>query len=353
MASDNFERCLAITLKWEGGYSNHPDDPGGPTMRGIIQREYDAWRRKYGKRLRPVREIQEEELLAIYRTEYWDAMGCEDLPAGFDLCVFDAAVNSGVGRATQWLETVPSEDIQAYCNARLEFLRRLGRLWRVFGVGWRRRVASIRVEACAMSGQTEAQLPDDGSLHAGMTGPAVAMLQEKLRGLGYPAGAVDGVFGEQTYRAVVLFQHDHDLGGDPGIWQPTYNRVLAEVGPMLRRRGNATRGDLEAAGDKQIKRMNLLQRIFAWLFGGATAAQIFGSDNVLDKITGIREAFEPLQPIWQWASTNRWLFFCAVCVAAISLIRFLRSEHVKAYRNFDYQGPARASIQSPKTETVS
>ena len=46
MASDNFERCLAITLKWEGGYSNHPDDPGGPTMRGIIQREYDAWRKK-------------------------------------------------------------------------------------------------------------------------------------------------------------------------------------------------------------------------------------------------------------------------------------------------------------------
>ena len=44
MASDNFQRCLTVTLKWEGGYSNHPDDPGGPTMRGIIQREYDAWR---------------------------------------------------------------------------------------------------------------------------------------------------------------------------------------------------------------------------------------------------------------------------------------------------------------------
>ena len=54
MASGNFERCLAVTLKWEGGYSNHPDDPGGPTMQGIIQREYDAWRRKQGKRPRPV-----------------------------------------------------------------------------------------------------------------------------------------------------------------------------------------------------------------------------------------------------------------------------------------------------------
>ena len=80
MASDNFERCLAITLKWEGGYSNHPDDPGGPTMRGIIQREYDAWRKKLGKSRRSVRQIEESELQAIYRDEYWDAMDCDGMP---------------------------------------------------------------------------------------------------------------------------------------------------------------------------------------------------------------------------------------------------------------------------------
>ncbi len=353
MASENFERCLAITLKWEGGYSNHPDDPGGPTMRGIIQREYDAWRKRHGRRLQPVRQIQEDELQAIYRTEYWDAMGCEDLPSGFDLCVFDAGVNSGVSRATKWQQTTSGQDIQAYCNARLEFLRGLGRLWRVFGVGWRRRVNSICLEAQAMAGQVVAQAPDDGSLHAGMTGQAVAALQEKLRGLGYPAGAVDGVFGEQTYRAVILFQHDHDLVGDPGIWQPAFNRVLVDAGPMLPRRADATHDDLEEAGDPQINRMNLLQRIFAWLFGGATAAQIFGSDNVLDSFSGIREALEPLQPLWRWAATNRWLFFCAVFVAAIAMIRFLRGEHVKAYQNFDYQGPAQAPTHFPKTETTS
>ena len=99
MASGNFECCLAVTLKWEGGYSNHPDDPGGPTMRGVIQREYDAWRRKQGKRVRPVRQIEEDELCEIYRSEYWDAMNCGSLATGMDLCVFDAAVNSGVKRA--------------------------------------------------------------------------------------------------------------------------------------------------------------------------------------------------------------------------------------------------------------
>ena len=69
MASNSFERCLAITLKWEGGYSNHPDDPGGPTMRGIIQREYNTWRKKNGKRLRPVHQIDEDELQSIYRND--------------------------------------------------------------------------------------------------------------------------------------------------------------------------------------------------------------------------------------------------------------------------------------------
>ncbi len=353
MASGNFERCLAITLKWEGGYSNHPDDPGGPTMQGIIQREYDSWRKKQGKRLRPVRQIDENELQVIYRDEYWDAMGCEDLPAGFDLCVFDAAVNSGVGRAKQWMELTPSNDIDAYCDLRLKYLQCLGRLWRVFGAGWRRRVTSIRIDSRAMTGQLEAQPPDDGCLHAGMRGTAVLALQERLRTLGYPAGAIDGIFGEQTYRAIVLFQHDHDLGVDPGIWRPSYNSILAKAGPMLPQRHAVTRRDLEEAGDKPIQRMNLLQRIFAWLFGGAAAAETFGSDNLVDSLKGVRAVLEPLQDVWYWASANRWLLLSAVFIAVIALIRALRNEHVKAYQNFDYQGQIRARMDSAKTEAVS
>jgi lysozyme family protein len=150
MASENFERCLAITLKWEGGYSNHLDDTGGPTMKGIIQREYDAWRKKNGKTKRPVRQIEEEELRAIYRNEYWDAMGCNALLAGMDLCIFDAAVNSGTARAREWQKQ--AKDIDAYCDVRLAFLQKLGRLWRVFGAGWRRRVSGIREQAHLMAG---------------------------------------------------------------------------------------------------------------------------------------------------------------------------------------------------------
>ena len=240
MASGNFERCLAHTLKWEGGYSNHPDDPGGPTMHGVIQREYDVWRRTQGKRTRPVRQIEDEELREIYRSEYWDAVDCDGLVAGMDLCVFDAAVNSGVARARSWC--AQAGEIDAFCDLRLAFLQGLGRLWRVFGTGWRRRIAGIRNEAHLMAGESVTIAPHDSSLHAGMKGDAVTELQEKLRALGYPCGAIDGIFGEQLFRAVVLFQHDNDLTGEPGVWLPGYNGIWISEANVTKENGSHRQG---------------------------------------------------------------------------------------------------------------
>ncbi len=338
MASNNFVRCLAVTLKWEGGYSNDPDDPGGATMKGITHAEYDAWRKTHGQSVRPVSQIADEEVAAIYRTNYWDAMGCEELPAGFDLCVFDAAVNSGVARAKEWLAA--AKDIDPYCDARLAFLQRLGHLWKVFGTGWTRRVAGIRAQAHAFAGEDVQVAPDDGTLHAGMVGEDVRALQGKLRALGYPVGTVDGIYGEQVYRAVVLFQHDHDLNGAPGVWQPSYDDVLADAKPMLPKRKAATHRDLEAMGDRPTAHMNLLQRVFAWMFGASAVAETFDGRSVLDSVTGLRNIVEPVQDALAWIATNRFLLIAAGCVAAIALVRLIRSEHVKAYRNFDYQGPA-------------
>jgi lysozyme family protein len=340
MASGNFERCLAVTLKWEGGYSNHPDDPGGPTMRGIIQREYDLWRKQQGKKLRPVRQIEESELRAIYRTGYWDAMNCDQLPAGVDLCVFDAAVNSGVGRAREWAGK--AKEIDAFCDLRLAFLRGLGRLWRVFGAGWSRRVAGIRNEAHLMSGTSVTVEPHDGSLHAGMKGEAVKRLQAGLRKLGYPCGAVDGIFGEQLYRGVVLFQHDNCLSGEPGVWLSTYGELLTSAKPMLPKRAAATARDLANSGDRLTNHMNLLQRAFAWLFGASAAAQAFQGGSVLESVSGLRAIVEPVQDAAEWLAGHHWLILAAVCIGLIALVRLIRSEHVQAYRNFDYQGPARA-----------
>ena len=100
--------------------------------------------------------------------------------------------------------------------------------------------------------------------------------------------------------------------------------------------------DLEAAGDLPTKRMNLLQRIFAWIFGASAAAQAFQGDSVVDSVNGMRNLIEPVQGIVEWVAGNQWLIIAAFCIGVIVLVRLIRNEHVEAYRNFDYQGPARA-----------
>jgi hypothetical protein len=91
-----------------------------------------------------------------------------------------------------------------------------------------------------------------------------------------------------------------------------------------------------------VRRMGFLQRIFAWLFGASAAAQAFGGQSVIESVNGIRSIIEPAQGDLDWLSGNRWLLIAALCVGVIALIRLMRAEHVKAYRNFDYQGPAAA-----------
>lgn len=168
---ENFEACLAATLKWEGGYSNHPHDPGGRTMRGVTQRVFTAWLAKHGRPWQHVRYISDADLREIYRANYWDACGCGDLEPGLDLAVFDYAVNSGPGRARPALTAERAAQakrgrgnghhtaslIVHYSWRRLQFLRGLVSLWRVFGAGWTNRVLDITATAVDMAEQSDAQ----------------------------------------------------------------------------------------------------------------------------------------------------------------------------------------------------
>lgn len=165
MVAANFERCLANVLQSEGGFSNDPHDPGGATMHGVIQSEYDAYRHLHGLRLVSVRYISEAEIRDIYRTQYWDKVGGDELDAGLDYCVFDAAVNSGVSRALYWLEE--SDDIDAYCAIRLKFLLAL-RTWKYFGKGWARRVESVKAIAERMAAEA-AQAPASAAPNDGVS----------------------------------------------------------------------------------------------------------------------------------------------------------------------------------------
>src|SRR6187401_363537 len=104
MASKNFNKALQLVLAHEGGYVNHPKDPGGPTNKGITQRVYDMYRKDKGLNTRSVKNIDKAEISDIYKTRYWDMIKGDRLPDGIDYVVFDGAVNSGPGQSVKWLQ---------------------------------------------------------------------------------------------------------------------------------------------------------------------------------------------------------------------------------------------------------
>lgn len=167
MAAENFAKCLAQVLKYEGGYVDHPKDPGGPTNKGVTQAVYDAWRKNNQQPLQSVRYITDTEVGAIYRREYWDRICGDDLPSGVDFAVFDYAVNSGVSRAAKTLQAVVgvTQDgqigpatIQAtktyvamsVTNKRLAFMQSLS-IWSTFGKGWSARITDVKNQILALT----------------------------------------------------------------------------------------------------------------------------------------------------------------------------------------------------------
>lgn len=166
----SYDLSLKHVLEYEGGYSNDAGDPGGPTNWGITI--YDA--RAYWKKdatAADVRAMPLEVAKEIYRTKYWEAMDCDDLPAGVDFCVFDYGVNSGISRSVKVLQRLvgaktdgqmgpltlaavgkiaPSGLIDQICDERLSFLQGL-RTWSIFGRGWGRRVKEVRAAALTLA----------------------------------------------------------------------------------------------------------------------------------------------------------------------------------------------------------
>lgn len=98
------DEALEFLLEEEGGWSNHKNDRGGATMYGVTQAVYTAWRKKKGLPSQTVRKITHAEARALYEEEYWNAASCHKLPWPISYITFDAAVNSGAGRAVRWLQ---------------------------------------------------------------------------------------------------------------------------------------------------------------------------------------------------------------------------------------------------------
>ena len=195
MAAGNYSRCLDWVLVHEGGFVNHPKDPGGATNKGVTQRTYNAYRRRMGLTTRSVKEITLDEVTALYREQYWAAVSADLLPAGIDYAVFDYAVHSGPKRAIKdlqrvigakpdgWIgnetlaklgDAIETTVIVQLCEQRMHYVRRL-RHWKTFGRGWTRRIVgqfegaqsddigvldrAVELARSAVSGGRVAQIP--------------------------------------------------------------------------------------------------------------------------------------------------------------------------------------------------
>ncbi|NJR73311.1 MAG: hypothetical protein HC773_05645 [Scytonema sp. CRU_2_7] len=101
---DYFEIAYAFTSEWEGGFVDHPSDPGGRTNYGIIQTNYDAWRKMSGLPLQDVWYMDKSEAIAIYRQWYWYDAECHRMVAPLAVVHFDTCVNFGVTGGFQFLQ---------------------------------------------------------------------------------------------------------------------------------------------------------------------------------------------------------------------------------------------------------
>lgn len=167
-----FPRALAVVLKHEGGWSDHPQDPGGATMKGVTLKTFSEFLKRQTTK-EELRQITDEQLRKIYRDRYWNAVAGDRLPAGLDLVVFDMAVNAGPRRAGRMLQVllgvttdgaigprtlaaVELHDdgtlIQEYSHERRSYYRSLP-TFQTFGRGWLRRVEEVEVEARKLVGE--------------------------------------------------------------------------------------------------------------------------------------------------------------------------------------------------------
>jgi lysozyme family protein len=169
--ANEFARSLKKALVHEGGFSDHPDDPGGATMRGVTQRVFNEWLIARGQKPRHVKTITLDEVAAIYKQRYWDIAKLDKLRPGVSYVVFDGNVNSGVAQSVKWLQralqamglyrgaidgiigqgtllaaaSVNDDDelIARIIERREAFLRAL-KTFKTFGKGWLRRIRDVK-----------------------------------------------------------------------------------------------------------------------------------------------------------------------------------------------------------------
>jgi lysozyme family protein len=108
----DFNQFFPILLKHEGGYVNHPADPGGATNKGITLATLSQCSRELlgmPPSLALLRELTDEQAAIIYKALYWDAIRGDAIASqAMADQVCDFQVNAG-SRSSRLLQSVLNE----------------------------------------------------------------------------------------------------------------------------------------------------------------------------------------------------------------------------------------------------
>lgn len=174
----SFSAALPHVLEMEGGFTDDPDDPGGPTNKGIIldvfcrHTERPLNRLTRSQRIEELRKIPDALVKEIYHSRYWLPSKAPKMPAAIAFMHFDASVNHGLTGAARLLQQAvvrQDRDIEIdgeigpltqaaidtadlarllsdYADVRRAKYRALPHLWK-FGRGWLNRVQQTESRA--------------------------------------------------------------------------------------------------------------------------------------------------------------------------------------------------------------
>ena len=166
---DNFDSSLEAILAHEGGFSNHPSDPGGMTNLGVTRKVWEEW---VGRKVseNEMRKLTPKLVAPLYKARYWDAVKADQLPAGIDYLMFDFAINAGVSRSlktaqkvvkvvedgvigNKTLAAINEYDVNKFVTdfsaAKENFYKSLP-TFQTFGKGWIRRVSEAKLHSETM-----------------------------------------------------------------------------------------------------------------------------------------------------------------------------------------------------------
>jgi len=165
----NWQKSFELMLQSEGGFVNHPSDPGGMTNLGVTKATWENWVGRESDEAE-MRGLTPEKVEPLYKKKFWDAVRGDELPVGLDYLAFDFAVNAGPGRSIKIMQSAvgvtpdggfgpmtmaavqavnPVELIERFSQAKEDFYRSLN-TFSTFGKGWLNRVADVKVKASEM-----------------------------------------------------------------------------------------------------------------------------------------------------------------------------------------------------------